>query len=183
MELIAHRSDDERLQPFSDHSNHVAALAAGFAAEFGGQEQAHILGLLHDIGKCSPEGQKRMRGLTDNRVEHAAAGAEVLGCDRSNNQYGYLLSYCIAGHHTGLPDGGVDTDTEDRPTLCAKLKRQKLRNRDYAPFEEVIEPVSTRIPPFLLEWKKSNRGFSHRFERACCFPVWLTQTFWIPKHS
>lgn len=47
MELIAHRNDDERLQPFSDHSNHVAALAAGFAAEFGGQEQARWIAVPH----------------------------------------------------------------------------------------------------------------------------------------
>ncbi|HML67030.1 MAG TPA: CRISPR-associated helicase Cas3' [Clostridia bacterium] len=177
MQLIAHKAEDGRTQSFADHANNVAALAAGFAAEFGGQEQARILGLLHDIGKCSPAGQNRMCGDTAERVEHAAAGAEVLAYDWKNNPYGYFLSYCIAGHHTGLPDGGVDTDTEDRPTLCAKLKRQKLRNRDYAPFEEAIEPVSVQIPTFPLECKKSNRGFSHAFRTRMLFSCLVDADF------
>lgn len=177
MELIAHRADDGRTQPFADHANNVAALAGEFAAAFGAQEPARVLGLLHDIGKCSPAGQKRMYGLSNDRVEHAAAGAEILASNRSRDQMGYLLSYCIAGHHTGLPDGGVDTDTEDRPTLCAKLKRQKQRQRDYAPFEEVIEHKSATVPPFSLVYKRDNAGFSHAFRTRMLFSCLVDADF------
>ena len=177
MVLIAHKAENGRMQSFYDHATQVAALAAHFASEFGGEEQAKILGLLHDIGKCAPAGQKRLYGLSDDRVEHAAAGAEVLGDSWRSNPYGYLLSYCIAGHHTGLPDGGVDTDTVDRPSLCAKLKRQKLRNRDYAPFEEEIEPVSFQIPRFSLSFTKATVGFSHTFRTRMLFSCLVDADF------
>ena len=123
MDLIAHKADDGRMQPFNEHAVNVASLASEFAKEFRGSDQAYALGLLHDIGKCSPAGQRRIRGISPDKVEHAAAGAEVLGSNIKENPFGYLLAYCIAGHHAGLPDGGVSTDTEDRATLCAKLKR------------------------------------------------------------
>lgn len=177
MELIAHKTEDGRTQSFYDHATQVAALAGHFASEFSDTEQVKILGLLHDIGKCSPAGQRRMNALAEERVEHAAAGAEVLSGSWSSNPYGYLLSYCIAGHHTGLPDGGVDTDSVDRPTLCAKLKRQQLRNRDYAPFEEVIEPVSLQIPRFCLSYTKATVGFSHAFRTRMLFSCLVDADF------
>lgn len=177
MELIAHRAEDNRTQSFYDHATQVANLAGKFASEFGDVEQAKILGLLHDIGKCSPAGQLRMHALTNERVEHASAGAELLGNSRNNNPYGYLLSYCIAGHHTGLPDGGVDTDTVDRPTLCAKLKRQQLRNRDYAPFEEVIGPTSNLVEKFSLNYSKKNMHFAHVFRTRMLFSCLVDADF------
>ena len=177
MELIAHRAEDNRTQSFYDHATQVANLAGKFASEFGDVEQAKILGLLHDIGKCSPTGQLRMHALTNERVEHASAGAELLGSSRNNNPYGYLLSYCIAGHHTGLPDGGVDTDTVDRPTLCAKLKRQQLRNRDYAPFEEVIGPTSNLVEKFSLNYSKKNMHFAHVFRTRMLFSCLVDADF------
>ncbi len=176
LSLIAHSSRDNRTQLFADHAYSVARLSAKFALEFGAENEAYTLGLLHDIGKCSSAGQRRING-GEERVEHSAAGAEVLGNDLKNNPYGYLLSYCIAGHHTGLPDGGVSTDTEDRPTLCAKLKRQKQRNLDYAPYVESLGNVAPEIAPFQLECKKSNRGFSHAFRTRMLFSCLVDADF------
>ena len=176
MPLFAHSSEDDRTQLFVDHARAVAELSAKFAREFGAEKEAYTLGLLHDIGKCSPAGQRRISG-GEERVEHSAAGAEVLGNDRRGNPYGYLLSYCIAGHHAGLPDGGVDTDTADRPTLCAKLARQKQRNRDYAPFEEALGDVSAEIAPFQLSKQKANRGFSHAFRTRMLFSCLVDADF------
>lgn len=166
--LIAHSSSDDRVQPFNIHANHVATMAAGFASVFGGEEAARIAGLLHDIGKCSPAGQRRLQGGTE-KVEHASAGAEVLGEAYLKKPFAYMLAYCIAGHHTGLPDGGVSTDTDDRPTLCAKLKRQKRRNRDYAAYEEALGEPVPEVPPFTLVCTKQNTGFSYSFRMRMLF--------------
>lgn len=176
MPLIAHSSEDKRTQPFVDHATAVAELSAKFALEFGAESEAYTLGLLHDIGKCSPAGQHRIHG-GEERVEHSAAGAEVLGSDLKGNPFGYLLSYCIAGHHAGLPDGGVETDTQDRPTLCAKLARQKQRNRDYAPFEEVIGSFSSQIAPFKMIRSTKNSGFSYTFRTRMLFSCLVDADF------
>ena len=104
MPLIAHSSQDGRTQLFKDHATAVSRLSSDFAAEFNAANEAGVIGLLHDVGKCSSAGQRRINGGTD-RVEHAAAGAEMLADSWRNNPYGYLLAYCVAGHHAGLPMG------------------------------------------------------------------------------
>lgn len=176
MELIAHKSEDGRIQPFAEHANNVAKLAADFASEFGSEESARLAGLLHDIGKCSPAGQRR---LTENaeKVEHAAAGAEVLGSDRNKNPYGALLSYCVAGHHTGLPDGGVPTDTEERATLYAKLRRQAKRNRDYMPYQDVLPDVPAVVPRFSLENTRPKLAFGVVFRTRMLFSCLVDADF------
>lgn len=176
MPLIAHSSPDGRTQLFCDHAAAVSRLSSDFAAEFDAANEAGVIGLLHDIGKCSPAGQRRIHGGTD-RVEHAAAGAEVLGDNWRKNPFGYLLSYCVAGHHAGLPDGGVSTDTEDRATLCAKLSRQKKRNFDYAPYEEALAQPVPVISPFRLERAKQYPGFSYTFRTRMLFSCLVDADF------
>lgn len=63
---------------------------------------AWLAGWLHDAGKASAGFQQRLRG--GPKVDHATAGAVLA------DEYGLvgrLLSYGIAGHHSGLPDGGA----------------------------------------------------------------------------
>jgi len=176
MPLIAHSSPDGRTQLFYDHATAVSRLSSDFAAEFDAGNEAGLIGLLHDVGKCSPAGQHRINGGTD-RVEHAAAGAEILGSNPRENQLGYLLAYCVAGHHAGLPDGGVSTDTEDRSTLCAKLKRQKQRNFDYAPYEEALAQPVPAISQFHLERAKQYPGFSYTFRTRMLFSCLVDADF------
>lgn len=33
-----------------------------------------------------------------------------------------MMEYCIAGHHSGIPDGGTTNDYETDPTLTGRLK-------------------------------------------------------------
>ena len=176
MPLIAHSSPDGRTQLFYDHATTVSQLSSDFAAEFDAANEAGVIGLLHDIGKCSPAGQRRINGGTD-RVEHAAAGAEVLGNSWRKNPFGYLLAYCVAGHHAGLPDGGVSTDTEDRATLCAKLSRQTKRNFDYSPYEEALAQPVLAISPFHLERAKQYPGFSYTFRTRMLFSCLVDADF------
>lgn len=96
MDLIAHTSEDGREQPFEEHARNVARLAADFASEFGAQAQAFSVGLAHDVGKCAPDGQRRLHG-EPIRVEHSAAAAELY--ESAHRPAARLLAYCAAGHH------------------------------------------------------------------------------------
>ncbi len=125
---LAHITEDgKRKQTIKDHSLGTAELASGFAARFGGQAFAYNAGILHDIGKYAESFQRRLRGSRE-KYEHSAAGAYLLFNSKSIS--GYLLSYCVAGHHTGLPDGGYKTDNSDGATLYAKLNRQEKSTAD-----------------------------------------------------
>lgn len=86
----------------------VAKRAEDFAASFGAGQWGKVCGLLHDIGKASDTFQKRVRGDLNLRVDHSTAGARHAAEQWS--AAGTLLAYCIAGHHSGLPDG-TSTDS------------------------------------------------------------------------
>lgn len=104
-------------QLLSDHLKGVAHLAGNFASFFGGQDLAKNAGLLHDLGKYCEEFFARLQG-GNKRVDHATAGAKV--AVEKWGQLGKLLSYCIAGHHTGLANGVNPGDS--RSTLDERLK-------------------------------------------------------------
>ncbi len=108
-------------QPLEEHLHKVAKLAAEFACPFGGEEWARLAGLWHDLGKYSPEFQKRLfdaNGIECNletkpgRVIHSEAGGHLAqrlfpqGFDR-------LLSWLVMGHHAGLADySSADSGTK-----------------------------------------------------------------------
>lgn len=117
LDPLAHISEDgSRKQPLADHLNQTAALAGAFAAAFGAQEEARYAGLLHDIGKDSKGFQKRLHGGA--RVDHSTAGARI-----AYRQQNAPAAFAIAGHHTGLPDGGHYADDPEEATLCGRVKR------------------------------------------------------------
>lgn len=55
------------------------------------------------------------------------------------------MSYCIAGHHAGLPDTGDISDTSTEGTLMGRLKK---RLEDYQRFTEEIEIPELKNLPF-----------------------------------
>ncbi|NJL18875.1 MAG: CRISPR-associated helicase Cas3' [Bdellovibrionaceae bacterium] len=92
------------------HLEKVATQASKFASEMFPTNGSHahiaeqwgkLAGLWHDLGKFSLEFQERLRG-NPARVDHSTAGAKWAS---QFSPYGPLLSYLIAGHHSGLPDG------------------------------------------------------------------------------
>lgn len=109
-------TDKEQL--ISDHNHNVADLAASFASIFEGDAVAYNAGLLHDVGKYSSEFQDKIKTQSHKRVDHSTFGAQIA---KDNN----LLqeAFIIAGHHTGLPDGGSVNDLPEDSTLCGRLKR------------------------------------------------------------
>ena len=50
------------------------------------------------------------------------------------------MEYCIAGHHTGLMDGGTVADNSDSPTLSGTLKRENeyTGENDYSAYTTEI---------------------------------------------
>ena len=90
-------------EPLPDHLAAVAATAAAFAEPFGWAEAARVAGLLHDIGKVSPEVQAYLHGKGPSR-DHSTAGARV-AMAAYPNILGRMIAGLVAGHHAGLADG------------------------------------------------------------------------------
>lgn len=102
-------------EPLDQHLHEVADLAGTFASAFGAGDWGHLAGLWHDLGKYSAEFQRYLRNATGQsdphgedvavalgKVDHSTAGAQHSAKD---TRLGPLMSYIIAGHHAGLPDG------------------------------------------------------------------------------
>lgn len=136
-DFIAHITENGKEQTIKEHSINVAELCEKFSI-YELKHIAYITGILHDIGKYSELFQQRIRGK-DVSVEHSSSGAiEALNILDKSNMISYIVAYCIAGHHTGLPDGGNKTDLEEEGTLSGKLKR---KTEDYSYYKnEIIVP-------------------------------------------
>ncbi|MCC8169639.1 MAG: CRISPR-associated helicase Cas3' [Oscillospiraceae bacterium] len=133
MKYIAHKFDDNE-QLLTEHLTNVAELSRENAV-YKLKDIAYICGLLHDAGKYTELFQKRIRGA-DIRVEHARYGARVLsGKNGVDSIMQLMMQYCIAGHHSGIPDGGTRLDSEDMSTLHGLLKR---KTEDFSEFKREI---------------------------------------------
>lgn len=159
---VSHVSDDgTRYEAVCDHLREVAEMASEFAAPFGAQEWARAAGTVHDIGKYSKEFQLRI--LHDGpRVDHSTAGAAWLH-GSSENLFGSLLAYCVAGHHGGLPDGGSAADGGG--TLIGRLKKAKDgRLPDCSAWSREIEPsLPASVPLAVAPGRQDELCFSLAF--------------------
>ena len=144
MEYLAH-IDGDREQSVKEHLHGTAELAEKFAAKFRKADWGYCCGMLHDIGKYSAEFQKKIKENLDIRVDHSTAGAKV--CENLDGCY-WLLTYCIAGHHAGLPDLG----REGLPSSL--LGRLKKRLCDYSAYEKEIEIPQITTPPIAMNPEK-----------------------------
>ncbi|MCG5234078.1 CRISPR-associated endonuclease Cas3'' [Xanthobacter oligotrophicus] len=135
---------DRPWEPLEQHLLEVADGAAAFADPFGWAEVARMSGLLHDLGKLSPQFQSYIRGDQPVGGDHSTAGA-VLARQTYDRSYGSILSAIIAAHHAGLADG-ID--------LQERLKRagESLPAR----WEQLVGPLP---PPAALA---PGRAFERR---------------------
>lgn len=141
MKYLAHINDKGKEQLLRDHLENSAILCGQFAEQFGAYEWGYCCGLLHDIGKYSQKFQERVRGSKE-RVDHSTAGAKL--CWDKKGMYQFL-SYCIAGHHAGLPDTGGFSDTSMQGTMIGRIKK-KLE--DYQAYKKEIKMPIIKEPPF-----------------------------------
>lgn len=165
-------------QRLIDHLKTTSELAAQMGKEFGIADMAHAAGLLHDIGKYSQEFQARLRG-SNRRVDHATAGAREitrLFPAEPDKWLAELISYCIAGHHTGLPDYGSPADVEGDPTLLARREKKKLP--DYSRYREEIDTSQLQMQPPRLTVNRAHPGFTLSFLTRMLFSV-LVDADWL----
>ena len=152
MDYIAH-FNKEYSQTVKNHLYGTARLAGGFAERFGKADWGYCCGMLHDIGKYSLAFQEKIKNNTNRQVDHSTAGAKV--CFEKGGMYGFM-SYCIAGHHSGLPDYGSSSDAGNAPTLEG---RKRKRIEDYSAYKNEIEIPELNTIPFIPS-KESDPDFS-----------------------
>lgn len=149
MDYIAHK-DGERTQTVKAHLTGTAKLAGKFAAKFGKEDWGYCCGMLHDIGKYSAAFQKKIKESSNCKVDHATAGAQL--CMKLGGYYPFL-SYCIAGHHAGMPDYGNSAISS---SLCG---RREKKIEDYEVYKEEIQIPELQSAPIKIEQGK-NLDFS-----------------------
>lgn len=114
-EYLAHIAQNGTKQAVLEHLNQTAELCSRFAAAFGAEDQGKLAGLAHDLGKYSPAFQRRIRGSPE-QVDHSTAGAWE--CARRGQIF---AAFAVAGHHSGLPDGGGRGDTPGQSTFFGRM--------------------------------------------------------------
>lgn len=144
MEYLAH-IDGDREQSVKDHLQGTADLAGEFAAKFGKADWGFCCGMLHDIGKYSLEFQRKIHENLNTQVDHSTAGAKV--CEKLDGYY-WLLAYCIAGHHAGLPDLGR------KGLTSSLLGRLDKRLCDYSAYRKEIEIPQIATLPIAMDPEK-----------------------------
>ena len=141
MEYIAHLNEG-RIQTMKDHLCETAELAGRFAERFGKADWGYACGMLHDIGKYSLAFQDKIKNNSNRQVDHSTAGAKA--CFEKGGMYSFM-SYCIAGHHSGLPDYGSSSDPGNAPTLQG---RKKKHIEDCGAYKSEIHIPEIKTLPF-----------------------------------
>lgn len=140
---LAHIAEDGRKQTVLAHLKGTASLARAFGQPFGGDAQAELAGLAHDIGKYSSAFQQRLSG-SPKTVDHSTAGA--FACFHMMQLF---AAFCVAGHHGGLPDGGSQVDHPDDPTFFGRINRAALgKLAPCTQWEKELRLPTPSLPPF-----------------------------------
>ena len=152
MEYIAHR-ENNLIQTVKEHSEGVAKLCSSFSIGIL-SDMAYNVGLFHDIGKYQKSFQKRISG-ENIKIEHSICGAkavkEIFG---DTNKIVELMSYIIAGHHTGIPDYGLQNNSVDDTTLLGRLKRE---TEDYSEYKNELKEKKLNISS-ICEYFEINKN-------------------------
>lgn len=102
---------EESWELLSQHRSQVAKATRRNSEGFGAEKIGEAIGWLHDVGKAKPAFQDKLRGAPQ-KVSHSGEGARY-----AHDHFrflGKLTALCIAGHHSGLPNG--TNEAKGRPT-------------------------------------------------------------------
>lgn len=180
-QLIAHLDEEGNVQTVREHLLGTAETAKKFAEVFGGGNAAWLCGLYHDIGKCSKAFQERIRNpMSVGRVDHSTAGAVEL---QKINPYFIPLAMAVAGHHSGLMDGGNSMVAEDG-TFFGRCKK---RLEDYSDWrrEKLPEGIGDReeIFPDFCTKSAYEMSFFIRMIFSCLVDADYLNTESFMKHD
>ena len=159
---IAHiNSLTNEVQTIKDHSLCTAEMAKNFSvAEL--KPLVYSLSLLHDIGKYQPSFQERINGK-NIRAEHSTCGAIEAKKLFGKGVSSMIAQYCIAGHHSGIPNGGNFADTKDDVTLQGRLKREFEDYSDYKSELTVEKPDEKAVKKYMSKTAKDNESLIETF--------------------
>ncbi len=160
--------DKNSWQLLKNHLENVANGASEFAKEFNAKQFGYASGLLHDIGKYSPEFQRRLDGVKI-RVDHSTAGAQ-----EARKLYDIfqsrILEYVITGHHGGLLNYGTKECGLDE-----RLSRSFLP--DYSEYKnEILPPDLSKVRPLLIPIN-NKMGFAISFYTRMLFSCLVDADF------
>lgn len=160
--MIAHINELGEKQTVKEHLEGTAEWAKMFAEDFDCGEMGYFCGILHDIGKYSEEFQRRINDPEHTRkVDHSTAGA--IEAKKMKNTFAAMA---IAGHHSGLLDGGSYKMAEESDgTFFGRLKKQIP---DYGRWSDEITVKEAPLPDFCLgNGKEFTRSFFIRMLYSC----------------
>lgn len=147
MKKIAHCIGD-REQTILEHLQGTAEWAKEFSVNYNVENveaYAYTMGMAHDIGKYSELFQKKIQNNLEIQVDHSTAGAvEML-----KNKMA-AASFCIAGHHAGIPNGKDTTES-----CLIRRTRDIGRIEDYSDYEKEFSLMRVKEPELS--------GFSQAF--------------------
>lgn len=164
-EFIAHvqKNDDGTWAVPHSLSKHLygsATLTEIYAAKFHSGEWGKAAGLAHDAGKGRLAWQNYIRQKSgygydeeahlegkSGRMPHAIHGAKLVE-ELLGKGIGRALAYCIAGHHSGLPDwSGAEGAGQ------ASLQFQQTQVKDLSDIAPFIRDELQSSKPVSLPWK------------------------------
>lgn len=167
---IAHINEKGQEQPLKNHLEGVARKAAEFATAFSASKHAYRIGLMHDIGKYSPAGQRRMRDPDHTpKVDHSTAGAIESMAFRD-----LFAAFAVAGHHAGLMDKGSRLSFECDGTLMSRLKKPLTGDLDYSAWRSEITIDGCDLIP---KWMNIRDGFALQFYTRMLFSCLVDADF------
>ncbi|WP_138494382.1 CRISPR-associated endonuclease Cas3'' [Paenibacillus pinistramenti] len=159
-----------------DHSESTAKRAEEFASKFNSSLWARAQGWGHDAGKG------RMEWLTylnlksgydqeahlegkPGKIPHAIHGAELV--ERIYGKgIGRMLAYCIAGHHTGLPDW---SSAEGAGQASLQFKKTQFKHQE-------LEQIDPSLIAELQKFKNQLRP-PWKFKSGLDISLWIRMLF------
>lgn len=157
MDYYAHSHEGAHPKDWHKLSKHLIGAsdkAAAFLDAIGLSDFGRAAGLLHDLGKYTPEFQNRLAG-SHERVNHSTAGAKV-AIERYGERIGKLIAFSIAGHHAGLANGV----NGDRTTALQERLCEKVLTPDPVWGKEIDLPPELSFPPLKPPSEKDAVGLS-----------------------